>query len=96
MREIKPLLGRFVQFTCTANRNGRRTYGRDEACLFTKHLLLNIFRRNVNVTDIFEDVAAGVHRESNNTQPMFCMNGLIGNSKFFLNKTSKGMFHNNA
>jgi hypothetical protein len=70
--------GVFIQFSCAAN----QAVNND---LFTKHLLKNIAQENIDVRDIFGDIADKVYRESNQQQKPLSMNGLGQHNQFYLN-----------
>ncbi|CAF3536292.1 unnamed protein product [Rotaria socialis] len=84
--EIQPLPGSFIQFACVANQTVDDSGERDRNCLFTKHLLDNIGRKNVDVADIFLDISKNVYHESNRSQKPLSMNGLDRYGRVFLNE----------
>ncbi|CAM4930550.1 unnamed protein product [Rotaria socialis] len=84
--EIQPLPGSFIQFACDANQTVDDSGERDRNCLFTKHLLDNIGRKNVDVADIFLDISKNVYHESNRSQKPLSMNGLDRYGRVFLNE----------
>ncbi len=75
--EMKPSNGVFIQFSCAAN----QAVNND---LFTKHLLKNIVQENVDVGDIFRDIADKVYRESNQRQKPLTMSGLQQHRQVYL------------
>jgi len=76
--EMETSNGVFIQFSCAANQTANND-------LFTKHLLKNIAQENVDVRDIFGDIAGKVYRESNQRQKPLSMNGLGQQNQFYLN-----------
>jgi hypothetical protein len=75
---MNPSSGVFIQFSCAAN----QAVSND---LFTKHLLKYIVQENVDVGDIFRDIADKVYRESNRRQKPLTMNGLQQYGQVYLN-----------
>jgi hypothetical protein len=79
LNEIDPPAGAFIQFSCAVNQTVRNN-------LFAKHLLRNIAQQNVDISDVFHDIARNVYRESNKRQRPFFMNGLYQHRKVYLNE----------
>ena len=92
LREIQPSAGALIQFACTGNQEVTDTRNTDRNCVFTKHLLRHITRRNVDLTTILQDAAMDVYQESKQTQPILLTHGLLGYGKLFLNKFSKSTY----
>ena len=86
MDEIQPLPGSFIQFACGTNQTADGSGEGDRNCLFTKHLLDNIARKNVDVADVFLDISNNVYRDSNHAQKPTSMNGLDRYGRVFLNE----------
>ena len=92
LREIQPSAGALIQFVCTGNQDVASTRPTDQNCVFTKHLLRHMTRRNIDLTTILQDVAMDVYQESKQTQQILFTHGLFGYGKLFLNKFSKSMY----
>ncbi|CAF3427295.1 unnamed protein product [Rotaria socialis] len=88
LNKIQPPSGTFIQFACAANQTVDDSGGKQRNCLFSKHLIRNIARENINVTDVFRDIAKNVCSESNGVQKPLSMNGLDQHDGVFLNAVS--------
>ncbi|CAF3270294.1 unnamed protein product [Rotaria socialis] len=92
--EAKPLHGIHLdpevslQIVCTTNEDVSGVRGTGRNCLFTKHLLRNIKRSNVDTTTMLQDVVNNVYRENNQMHKPIFLNGLPGNIRAFLNRVS--------
>jgi hypothetical protein len=86
LHEMHPPGRTFIQFACDANQTVSNVLETDRNSLFTKHLLNNIKKENVDVTEIFRHIADAVYRESNAKQKPFSMNGLLRHEQVYLNE----------
>ncbi|CAF1987075.1 unnamed protein product [Rotaria magnacalcarata] len=88
LSKIQPPSGTFIQFACAANQTIDDSGEKQRNSLFSKHLIRNIARKNINVTDVFRDIAKNVYLESNSVQKPLSMNGLGQHDGVFLNAVS--------
>ena len=70
--------GTFIQFACDVNQTTT-----DD--LFTKHLLKNITKENINVPDLFQCISKDVEQESGGKQRPLSINGLEKSKTIYLN-----------
>jgi hypothetical protein len=89
LSEIKPPAGAFIQFACAANQTIKDALESDRNSLFTKHLLKNITRENVDFTDIFRDITDDVYKESIHKQRPLSMNGFQEHRQIYFNEVIK-------
>ncbi|CAF3256240.1 unnamed protein product [Rotaria socialis] len=87
--EIVPISGAFVQLICTAKQTDRTDQATNTDNVFNKHLIKTLTRKDVDITNIFQDIAMDVQQESNQTRQILFMHGLLSGGKIFLNKVSK-------
>ena len=74
-----------IQFACGANQTV-------DTNLFTKYFWENINQENVDITEIFQQIADDVRRTSGGTQRPLCMNKLPPDEHIFLNQIVSGTF----
>ncbi|UJR32438.1 hypothetical protein I4U23_019900 [Adineta vaga] len=87
-RKMKALPRTYIQFACAPNQKHSVIPSRDRNDLFTKHLMNNIRRENIQIVDLFQRVARDVYRESNEKQKPFSTNGLHGYGHIVLNQVN--------
>jgi hypothetical protein len=85
LHKIHPPDRTFIQFACDSDQTVNGILETDRNSLFTKHLLKNITKKNVDVTEIFRCISDDVYRESNQKQKPLSMNGLHQLREIYLN-----------
>jgi len=81
-----------IQFACAAGQTVSNNRKRKRGNLFTKHLLRNIARENVCITDIFQQIVDDVFWESNEKQQPLSMNGLYQHGEVCLYEMPDGTY----
>jgi hypothetical protein len=79
LHEIKRTDEAFIQFACAANKTARND-------LFSKYLLKNIAKENVDIRDVFQLIVDDVFRDSNQTQESLTINGIYKHAQVYFNK----------
>jgi hypothetical protein len=92
LHEMHPPDRTFIQFACDGSQTVSDVLETDRNSLFTKHLLKNIKKKNVDVTEIFRHIADAVYLESNAKQKPFSMNGLLQYKQVCLNEVLSGKY----
>ncbi|CAF4578689.1 unnamed protein product [Rotaria socialis] len=89
LSEIRTPVGAFVQYACAANQTIRDAVETDRNSLFTKHLLKNIARENVDFTEVFQDITNDVYKESSRKQMPFSINKFQESGSVYFNQVIK-------
>lgn len=76
LHQMSPLKNTFIQFAWDANHIGNHDQDSDRNSLYTKYLLKNIKKPNVNIGNMFQQIADEVQQKSNAKQKPLSMNGL--------------------
>jgi len=75
----------FIQFSCAANKTTTDN-------LFNKYLLLHIDRKNVPVTEVFQDITKDVYHKRDRRLKPFLTNKLAKHAPVYLNRMPSGMY----
>lgn len=89
LSKIEPPTGVFVEFACSIDEMIEAGPEISRSNLFAKRLLQNITRENVDFTNLFQDIADEVYKESGRRQRPFSMNGFRKRAQVYLNEVIK-------
>lgn len=90
--KIRPRPGMFMQFACAVNEMISIVGDTGRNCLFAKHLLRNITKKNVDIAEVFRHISDDVYEESKHKQKPLSVNGLNEFNKVYLNEVTSGTY----
>lgn len=89
LSEMKPPTGGFIQYACAVDQTIRNVVNADRNTLYTKHLLKNITRENVDFTEIFRVITDDVYKESSRKQMPLSINEFQAHNPVYINEVIK-------
>ena len=92
LQQIHPPNNTFIQFACDGSQVRDDVRETDRINLYTKHLLKNIIKKNVDVREMFRQITDDVYRESNEKQKPLSMNGLREYPNVYFNEVLIGTY----